>query len=80
MKKEKSFATISVQSLKNKTHENTIELIENIGIKPYKIAELTGLSIPGVYAKISGRLKFNMLEYKSILQHVKKIHDDYFLD
>lgn len=55
-------------------HEKTIELIETLGIKPKKIAEILGKSTSLVYNKMKSTQyhKFNEKDFNAISEFVKK--------
>lgn len=55
-------------------HEKTIELIETLGIKTKKIAEILGKSTSLVYNKIKSiqYYKFNENDFKAIYDYIKK--------
>lgn len=55
-------------------HKQTIELIENLGIKPKKIAEILGKSTSLVYHKIKSTQyhRFNENDFNLISDYIKK--------
>lgn len=55
-------------------HEKTIELIETLGIKPKKIAEILGKSASLVYNKMKSTQyhRFNEKDFKLISDFIKK--------
>lgn len=55
-------------------HEKTIELIETMGIKPKKIAEILGKSSSLVYNKIKSTQyhRFNENDFNLISEYIKK--------
>ena len=55
-------------------HEKTKELIETLGIKPKKIAEILGKSTSLVYHKIKSVQyhKFNEKDFELISDYIKK--------
>lgn len=55
-------------------HGKTIELIETLGIKPKKIAEILGKSTSLVYHKLKSIKyhKFNENDFKAISDYIKK--------
>lgn len=55
-------------------HEQTIELIETLGIKPKKIAEILGKSTSLVYHKIKSTKyhRFNEKDFNAIYEYIKK--------
>lgn len=55
-------------------HEKTIELIETLGIKPKKIAEILGKSSSLVYNKIKSTQyhRFNENDFNLISEYIKK--------
>ena len=55
-------------------HEKTIELIETLGIKPKKIAEILGKSTSLVYNKMKATQyhRFNEKDFKAISDYIKK--------
>ena len=55
-------------------HEKTIELIETLGIKPKKIAEILGKSTSLIYHKLKSVQyhKFNENDFKAISEYIKK--------
>lgn len=55
-------------------HEKTIELIETLGIKPKKIADILGKSTSLVYHKLKSVQyhKFNEKDFKAISEYIKK--------
>ena len=58
----------------NYYHEKTIELIETLGIKPKKIAEILGKSTSLVYNKMKSSQyhRFNENDFKLISDYIKK--------
>lgn len=58
----------------NYYHEKTIELIETLGIKPKKIAEILGKSTSLVYNKMKSSQyhRFNENDFNLISEFVKK--------
>ena len=55
-------------------HEKTIELIETLGIKPKKIAEILGKSTSLVYNKMKSVQyhRFNEKDFETISEYIKK--------
>ena len=55
-------------------HEKTIELIETLGIKPKKIAEILGKSTSLVYNKMKSTQyhRFNRNDFNLISNYIKK--------
>lgn len=55
-------------------HEKTIELIETLGIKPKKIAEILGKSTSLVYNKMKATQyhRFNENDFSLISDYIKK--------
>ena len=55
-------------------HEKTIELIETLGIKPKKIAEILGKSTSLIYHKIKSFQyhRFNRNDFELIYEYIKK--------
>lgn len=55
-------------------HEQTIELIATLGIKPKKIAEILGKSTSLVYNKMKSTQyhRFNRNDFNAISEHIKK--------
>ena len=55
-------------------HEQTIELIETLGIKPKKIAEILGKSTSLVYNKTKSTQyhRFNEKDFNAISDYIKK--------
>lgn len=55
-------------------HEKTIELIETLGIKPKKIAEILGKSTSLIYSKMKSYQyhKFNEKDFGLISDYIKK--------
>ena len=55
-------------------HEKIIELIETIGIKPKKLAEILGKSTSLVYSKMKSYKyhKFNEKDFELISEYIKE--------
>lgn len=55
-------------------HKQTIELIETLGIKPKKIAEILGKSTSLVYNKMKSTQyhRFNRNDFNAISDYIKK--------
>ena len=55
-------------------HEKTIELIETLGIKPKKIAEILGKSTSLVYHKMKSSQyhRFSEKDFETISEYIKK--------
>ena len=55
-------------------HEQTLELIETLGIKPKKIAEILGKSTSLVYNKMKSTQyhRFNEKDFNLISNYIKK--------
>lgn len=58
----------------NYYHKKTIELIETLGIKPKKIAEILGKSTSLVYNKMKSSQyhRFNKKDFNAISDYIKK--------
>jgi hypothetical protein len=58
----------------NYYHEKTIELIETLGIKPKKIAEILGKSTSLVYSKMKSSQyhRFNRNDFELISEYINK--------